>query len=119
MGRLCWDSIGRPLPGRPNIVMSRNKDFHPDGVLVAAGFDEAMELAAREAERIGADEIAVIGGGVIYDLAMPVADLLHVTHIEADIAGDTFFPAIDPDVWETVREERVEAGERDDYPTVS
>lgn len=117
MGRLCYESIGKPLPGRPNIVMSRNPDFRPEGVLVAGSFDEAMALAEAEAARIGADEIAIIGGGVVYALAMPVADLLHVTHIEADLEGDTLFPAIDPAVWEPVSEERTQAGERDDYPT--
>lgn len=117
MGRVCYDSIGKPLPGRPNIVMSRNPGFAPEGVIVAHSFDEAMAMARAEAERLGVDEIAVIGGGVIYELAMPLADLLHVTHIEADIGGDTYFPEIDPSVWTAVHEESVPAGERDEFPT--
>ncbi len=117
MGRVCYDSIGKPLPGRPNIVMSRNADFAPEGIIVALSFDEAMARARIEAEKIGADEIAVIGGGIIYELAMPLADILHVTHIDHEIEGDTYFPAIDPAIWTETHHEQVEAGEKDDFPT--
>lgn len=117
MGRVCYDSIGRPLPGRPNIMITRNRDFAPEGVIVVHSVDEGLERAAAEARRLGVDEIAVIGGGVIYRELMDRATVLHVTHIEAEIEGDTFFPEIDPAVWEAGPAESVPAGEKDDYPT--
>lgn len=117
MGRVCYDSIGKPLPGRPNIVLSRNPDFQPDGVIVTRSIDEALDRAEDEASKIGADEIAIIGGGVLYDALLDRVDTLHVTHIEAEIEGDTWFPAIDPEKWEAVAEESVPAGERDDFAT--
>jgi dihydrofolate reductase len=117
MGRVCYDSIGKPLPGRPNIVVTRNPDFAPDGVIVVHSIDEGLERAAAEARKLGVDEIAVIGGGVIYREVMDRATILHVTHIEAEIEGDTFFPEIDPAIWEAGAAESVPAGEKDDYPT--
>lgn len=118
MGRVCYDSIGKPLPGRPNIVITRNPGFAPDGIIVVHSLEEAMTRAEREAAALGVDEICVIGGGVIYREAMDRADVLHVTHIETEISGDTFFPEIDPSVWEAGPAEHVPAGEKDDYPTV-
>ena len=117
MGRVCYDSIGRPLPGRPNIVITRNPDFAPEGIIVAHSLEEGMERAAVEAGRLGVDDIAVIGGGVVYREAMDRATILHVTHIDAEIDGDTFFPAIDPLIWEAGPAETVPAGDRDDYST--
>jgi dihydrofolate reductase len=117
MGRVCHDSIGKPLPGRPNIVITRNRDFAPEGVIVTHSLEEGLERAAAEAKKLGVDEIAVIGGGVIYREALDRATILHVTHIEAEIDGDTAFPAIDPAVWQAGPAENVPAGDRDDYPT--
>lgn len=117
MGRKCYDSIGKPLPGRANIVLTRHTDFAPEGILVAHRFDQAMEMARTEAARMGADEIAVIGGGVIYDLAMPQATILYVTHIDHDIEGDTWFGPIDPDDWEIAHHEDVPDGEKDEFAT--
>ena len=117
MGRVCYDSIGRPLPGRPNIVITRNPDFAPEGIIVVYSLEDGLERAALEASKLGVDEIAVIGGGVVYREAMDKATILHVTHIEAEIDGDTFFPAIDPLVWEAGFSETVPPGEKDDYST--
>jgi dihydrofolate reductase len=117
MGRVCYDSIGRPLPGRPNIVITRNVGFRPDGVIVAHTLGEGMERAQAEAEKLGVDEICVIGGGVIYREAFDLATILHVTHIEAEIDGDTYFPEIDPAIWDAGQAEHVPAGEKDDYST--
>lgn len=117
MGRVCYDSIGRPLPGRPNIVITRNRDFAPEGVIAAHSLEEGLDRAAAEAKKLGVDEIAVIGGGVIYREVMDRATVLHVTHIEAEIDGDTVFPDIDPAVWQAGPAESVPAGEKDDYPT--
>ena len=117
MGRICYESIGRPLPGRPNIVITRNPDFAPEGVIVVHSLEEALARAEAEASNLGTEEIAVIGGGVVYSEAMDRATVLHVTHIEAEIDGDTFFPEIDPAVWAAGPVEHVPAGDKDDYAT--
>jgi dihydrofolate reductase len=100
MGRLTYDSIGRPLPGRTTVVVTRQPGWQPPGgprpdVLVATSVEEALERAA-ELD----DQVFVVGGGEIYTAAMPVADVLRVTWVDQEPDGDAFFPAIDPDVWE-------------------
>ncbi|UVC06724.1 dihydrofolate reductase [Rhizobium sp. TH2] len=117
MGRVCYDSIGKPLPGRPNIVITRNPDFKPEGVIVVHSLEDGMERARSEAEKLGVGEICVIGGGVIYREALKLATILHVTHIKATIEGDTFFPEIDSAIWQAGEAEDVPAGEKDDFPT--
>lgn len=117
MGRICYESIGRPLPGRPNIVITRSMDFKPQGVIVVHSMEDAMDVAIAEAEKLGVDEVCVIGGGVVYREAMELATILHVTHIEATIDGDTFFPEIDPAIWEAGEAEEIPAGEKDDFST--
>lgn len=115
MGRKTWDSIGRPLPGRPNIVITRDAAFAAAGATVVSSLDEAIAVARREAEALGVDEICVIGGGQIYAQAFDRADILHVTHVEAAVEGDTRFPAIDPDLFEKVVEEPIPQGEKDSH----
>lgn len=117
MGRVCYDSIGKPLPNRPNIVITRNRDFAPEGIIVVHSLEEALQRAEAEARNLGVDEIAVIGGGVVYREALDRATVLHVTHIEAEVEGDTFCPEIDPAVWQAGPVESIPAGEKDDYPT--
>ena len=117
LGRKNYDSIGRALPGRPNIVVTRNPDFSADGVIVTSSIEEAFDRAVTEAEGLGVDELCVIGGGKIYAQAMDRADILHVTHIDAEIEGDTVFPPIDPKMWEITSETAVPAGEKDDFAT--
>jgi dihydrofolate reductase len=119
VGRKTFDSFGgRPLPGRPHVVVTRNADFHYEGVDVAASLDQALKIAARRAGETGADEIYVLGGGEIYAQAIEIADVLHVTHVETEISdGDTVFPAIDPAVFEKIDEVAVPVGEKDSYPT--
>ncbi|CAN7352330.1 dihydrofolate reductase [Neorhizobium sp. LjRoot104] len=119
VGRKTFDSFGgRPLPGRPHVIVTRNQDFRYEGVDAAVSLDAALEIAGRRAAEVGADEIYVLGGGEIYAQAITIADMLRVTHVETDILdGDTFFPAIDPAAFEKVEEVAVPAGERDSYPT--
>ncbi|MBP1846670.1 dihydrofolate reductase [Rhizobium petrolearium] len=119
VGRKTLDSFGgRPLPGRPHVVVTRRGDFHCEGVDVATSLDEAIDIAGRKAAEVGAEEIYVLGGGEIYAEAIKVADLLRITHVETEIVdGDTFFPTIDPDVFEKIEETVVPAGEKDNYPT--
>jgi len=118
MGRKTYDSIGKPLPGRHNIVVTRNRDWSAEGVETAASLDEAIRLAEKSIRSPqGADEIIILGGGVLFAEALPLADKLYVTHVLASVDGDTFFPAIDPAIWEIATSFDVPAGEKDDYPT--
>lgn len=91
MGQRTYESIGRPLPKRINVVLSDNIDFHPDGVLVARSMDEALELA-RDNE---SEEIFFIGGAYVYSQAIKFADKLHLTLVDATSTADTFFPKYD------------------------
>lgn len=114
MGRKTWESFPkRPLPGRTNIVITRQDDFGDDGAVRASSLEEALSIAAGE----GPDEICVIGGGQIFAEAMEFAEILHVTHVLARVEGDTFFPPINPDVWKRGLCEDVPAGERDSHAT--
>jgi dihydrofolate reductase len=114
MGRRTWESFPNgALPGRLNIVVTRNRGYNAPGARLAGSLAEALGLAAAH----GADEAAVIGGGEIFDQAMPIADRLIVTHVLAAIDGDTHFPAIDPQTWYVDTSEDVPAGERDSHAT--
>ena len=100
MGRKTYESIGRPLPGRPNIVITRDRGFSAEGITVVHDIDAALAEAERQARAIGAAEIMIIGGAEIYAQALPRTDRLYITEIEADIDGDTVFPALEPRVWQ-------------------
>ena len=118
MGRKTYEGIGRPLPGRLNIVVTRDRTWRAQGVDTANSLDEAIKLAnVRGRCMAGADEICVVGGGEIYAQALPLADRLHVTHVLACVDGDAHFPAIDPDTWRIVSAEDVPAGEKDSHAT--
>lgn len=119
MGRKTWESFPRrPLPGRLNIVLTRDKSFEADGAEIAGSLKEALTLAStRSGELDGADEICVIGGGEVYRQALSLADRLYVTHVLADIDGDTTFPPIDMNIWELTRSEDHPAGEKDSHAT--
>jgi dihydrofolate reductase len=104
MGRKTFISLRRPLPGRTNIVITRDPDFFAAGAVVTRSLADALVVAKGDALRRFATEIAVIGGAEIYAVSMPIADRLEVTEVHASVDGDTFFPAIDPSIWqETVR----------------
>lgn len=117
MGRKTFRSIGRALPGRENIVITRDPAFSAEGVHVVASVEAALDLASEFARRDGMTEVAVIGGGEIYRQLMDRVDILHVTHVEAVLEGDTRFPEIDPAIWESGPEERIPEGPKDTYPT--
>ncbi|MGE0253178.1 MAG: dihydrofolate reductase [Alphaproteobacteria bacterium] len=102
MGRKTYVSIGRALPGRANIVLTRDPAFRADGVETAADLDTALTLARRRAAEAGADEVFIIGGAEIYAAALPFADRLYLTEVDADIAGDAHFPAYARDGWRDV-----------------
>ena len=113
MGRKTFESIGRPLPGRDNIVITRNAEFAADGVRVAGDVAAALGLAHTLAKEKGADEICVIGGGEIYRQTLPMADRVYLTEVHMTVEGDTVFPELDPADWREVSREAHEAGERD------
>jgi dihydrofolate reductase len=113
MGRKTFDSIGKPLPGRANIVVTRGDVAFPDGVDVAGNVDAAMAIAHRRAKETGADEIMIIGGATLYEATLPYADRLYLTEIHETVEGETFFPEIDRSQWQEVERE-----DRDDIHTV-
>ena len=119
MGRKTWESFPkRPLPGRLNIVVTRDKTYRAEGAEVAPSLQDAIALARIRARCMApADEICVIGGGEIYAQALPLADRLHVTHVLAKVDGDTVFPPIDPEIWYLASAEDHPAGEKDTHAT--
>ena len=119
MGRKTFESLGRPLPGRTNIVITRDKNFSvPEGVLVVDSIDSALEKADAIAQRDGVDEIMVIGGGEIYRQTLPVAQILYLTEVQADVDGDAYFPAVDFSQWQSIKRETVTAASAADFTYV-
>jgi len=115
MGRKTYVSIGKPLPGRTNIVITRQDDFAAPGVLVAPGIDEALAAARGDALRRGTNEIAVIGGTDVFNQTLPLADRIALTKVHAKPDGDTYFPSIDPVVWREIERTPQPQGPDDDY----
>ena len=113
MGRKTFVSIGRPLPGRTNIVVTRDACFRADGVVVTRSFTDTKAIATGDALRRFATEIAVIGGAEIYAQWMDSADRLEITEVHARPDGDTRFPAVDLTAWEEVARVRNPAGPDD------
>lgn len=116
IGRLSHEAIGRPLPGRETIVITRDRTFAQPGVHVAHGVMDAVGLGEALAEEMGADEIICAGGAEIYALFLPVASRMRITEIHAEPDGDVFFPEYDPARWREVFSEDHPAGPRDDFP---
>ena len=106
MGRRTWDSIGRPLPGRLNIVVSRDPRLAIQGATVVGTLEAALAAAG------GVPEVCVIGGAEIYRLALPLADTIHLTEVHANVGADTHFPSLDPAQWVEVAREQRAADER-------
>lgn len=113
MGRKQFDTFPKPLAGRPHIVVTRRKDFAPDGVHVVHDLDAAFDLAGKLAEEAGQDEIMVIGGGNIYAQSIARADRLYISHVELKPEGDVVFPDIDPTAWRVVETPEVTPSEKD------
>lgn len=116
MGRKTWESLPkRPLPGRMNIVLTRDGSFEAPGALVCDEFSDAVQIAREQAEEDGAEEICVIGGASLFELALKKARRLYLTDVEAEIDGDVRLSPIDESKWREVRAERYPASEADDY----
>jgi dihydrofolate reductase len=109
MGRRTWESLGRPLPGRTNIVITRQPAYEATGARVVATLDEAIRLAESVALIDGQDECVVIGGAEIYALALPRCDRLYLTEVHATVDGDAYFPVFDRARWRERARERFAA----------
>ena len=109
MGRRTYESIGFPLPGRKNVVITRNKEYAPEGVVVVGSVDDALS------EVSDADEVMIIGGGQLYREMLPHAERLYLTLIQADIAGATEFPDYTVYEWDEIEREVSEADEKNAY----
>lgn len=106
MGRKTYESIGRPLPGRTNIVLTRSSDFNAEGVLTANTLGQALNHVSAE------DEVMIIGGSAIYELTLPRADRLYLTYVEGSFEGDAWFPDFDLEQWHIVASEEHSADEK-------
>jgi dihydrofolate reductase len=111
MGRKSLDSLGKPLQGRKNIVVTRNRDWQHDGVQVAHSVEEAIELA----KQTGLKEIFIIGGAEIFKTSMPVADRIYLTRIHHQFEGDAYFPEIPANKWNLVKSHFYPADEKNKY----
>ena len=109
MGRKTFESIGRALPGRKNIVLTKQSEFVADGCDVVSSMDAAVTTAG------GADEIMVIGGSEIYALFLPLANRIYMTRVQVDVDGDTHFPELDDSQWRETGHENHGAGESNDF----
>ncbi|HEY3814096.1 MAG TPA: dihydrofolate reductase [Caulobacteraceae bacterium] len=119
MGRRTWDSLPKkPLPGRMNLVLSRDLTFEAQGAIVCENFSEALGIAREQAEEDGAEEVCVIGGEALFDLALPKTKRLYLTEVDASPDGDARFPAINESEWREVRRDEHPAGENDDHAFV-
>ena len=123
MGRKTWDSLPlKPLPGRLNLVLSKDESFgeagSAKGAVVCTTLDEAVEIAREQAMDDGVDEVCVIGGAGLFAAALPRAKRLYLTEVDAEPEGDVRFPPFDESAWVEVSSEAVPAGEKDDHAFV-
>ena len=109
MGRKTYESIGKPLPGRLNIVLSRNPELHFEGVECVSSFDEAVALVP------DAEEVMVIGGSTIYEMLLPQVDRLYFTYVDAEFKGDAWFPEFDEQQWLETESMTRESDEKNKY----
>ena len=116
MGRKTFESIGKPLPGRRTVVLTRDPAFAPEGVEVAHGWDEAVARADALAAEMGASEIMVVGGAEIYALALPQVRRLYLTQVHAAPEGDAAFPLFDRSAFRELRRRDLPAGPDDEHP---
>jgi len=116
MGRKTWDSIGRPLPGRMNVVISRNPEWEaPAGTVAAESLEDALVKAEAQAEIEGGDEVMIIGGGQIYAEVLPMVDRIYITQVHAEVDGDAFFPEVNWEEWEELGREDFSASDNNPY----
>ena len=111
MGRKTFDSIGKPLPNRTSIIISRNPDFKIENCITV----DSLEKAILKAKEIENEEAFIIGGAEIYRLSLPLTDKIYLTEVHSSFEGDAFFPTIDKNVWEETKRENFETDEKHLY----
>ncbi len=112
MGRKTFESIGKPLPGRTMLIISRNLNYHPRGCFVVHSLSGALDLAGKRGE----SEVFVIGGGEIFSQVIGVADRLYLTLVHTKVEADVLFPVIDKNIWVETEESYHEADEENEFP---
>ncbi|SMF55027.1 dihydrofolate reductase [Alteromonadaceae bacterium Bs31] len=118
MGRKTFESIGKALPGRTNIIVTRQKDWHAEGAIVASSLEQALIRGSGQAKKLGVDTQMVIGGAELYRQALPLAQRIYFTEVHADVEGDTTFPSLNHDQWQE-RERQDFAGQGNNSPAFS
>ncbi|MGA0607558.1 dihydrofolate reductase [Phenylobacterium sp. VNQ135] len=117
MGRKTWESLPKkPLPGRTNIVLTRDQSYQAPGALVVEDFSEAVQIAREQAAEDGVGEVCIIGGASLFELALKKATRLYVTEVDAEVVGDVALSPIDETLWREVSREDHPAGPDDDFP---
>ena len=112
MGRKTYESVDKPLPGRTNIIVTRQPDYHRAGCIVVHSVEEAFRLG----EENGQEEVFILGGSQIYELTIAMADRIYLTEIKAEFEGDSYFPEIDHSKWTEVKREAHEPDEKNPHP---
>jgi dihydrofolate reductase len=115
MGRKTYESVGKPLPGRVSIVLTHDKNWRAEDVLVAHTLDNVLTLAGKEAEKLGASEIAVIGGSALFKETLPLAAKIELTEVHAKPEGDIYFPEYDRSAFRETRREGPFKSDKDDH----
>ena len=115
MGRKTWESLPFPLPGRPNLVLTRNNTYAAKGATVFSDLHVMVGEGYALAGASGVDEVMLIGGAQLYELLLPHCDRLYVTRVDAEVKGDAAFPVIDPAIWEMKSENGPIKTEKDDF----
>lgn len=114
MGRNCYESIGRPLPKRTNVIITRDPYFIASNCLIAHSIDEALEIAYDNGE----EDVMIIGGGTIYKQTKDLWDTLYLTQVDLNVDGDIFFPEINLEEWKLVSEDAHEPDEKNEHPYI-
>ncbi|HAJ77201.1 MAG TPA: dihydrofolate reductase [Gammaproteobacteria bacterium] len=115
MGRKTWESIGRVLPGRTNIVVTANPDYLAEGVRVVHSLEEALSLAESISEIDGSEEAFIIGGAGLYQTALPMAQRFHLTRVHADVEGDTYLAEFDQSQWREISRQEFQKSDTNPY----
>ncbi len=115
MGRKTFESIGQSLPGRTNIVVTRNEDYQAEGIKIVHSLKSAIELCKSIAVIDGSDEVMVIGGAELYKQALPLSDFLYLTEVHAEVNGDAYFPEFDRKEWREIARDNYKAVEPNPY----
>lgn len=115
MGRKTWESIGRPLPGRTNIIITRNENYQADGASVVTSLEAAISLAAEISDSQNLEEAFIIGGAGLYQEVLPIADHFHLTRVHAEVDGDTFLTEFDESEWSEISRTEYSKSDKNPY----